>query len=446
MIKQFMPKNATIKIVVMAVAVLFIGACKKNETASKMANSFQPLEGAKLNGLKKSYGQDQNIVLNNNNWLNTLSPDWKKVNEQKLEKGSVYEIMLNNPQGIFATDGKVDLKDAKKKYANKSSIRLLIFQDGQGQNYRSCFMEVIATGESELPTQLSYKNYGNLNGLVSFYELDGKLANGWVYSNGKAVMSTAVNGMQTRSLSSSTAKSGGNGRIMFEDGPPEGYIDCGNRLVAHTRTVCTEVGGLEGPGYDGGGEGSGKICNDQMYFVSERIYCPIPGADGDGTYNPPPTTTPPPNGAGDPDPSINWGLPSDVLISTKEVDEESDEPTTKKRTKWYTWQFHDGGGFKLFSYEKSKIKKEGDDPWKFTSFSHLSAWPEGKMSTGEDVQVITIDADIAMGSLETTVNLLYQVKHTQTNSSNTGSAPKYSKSFSASKRFNPSMQGTVLEN
>lgn len=270
---------------------LLIGSCKKELLTGDGPNSFEPIPSIKLTEVKQWYSRNEGLITSEFNWLNSLSPKWDSVRVQNNEKGSVYEAVLHNPDKIFATDGAVNLKDSRKKYAPKSSIRLLIFRDELGQSYRSCFMEIIATGESELPQQLSYKNYGNLNGLVSFYELDGKLANSWVYSNGKAVMSTSSNGT-LKVGSSAKSKSGANGRIMFEDGPPEGYIDCGNRLVAHTREVCGEVGGLEGPGYDGG-EGSGKICREEMYFVSERIYCPIPpGGPGNGEYNPPNPTTP----------------------------------------------------------------------------------------------------------------------------------------------------------
>ncbi len=309
-----MKKQITLKRLLLlgalALVVFLIGSCKKDLLMSETPNSFEPIPSIKLTEVKQWYSRNEGLITSEFNWLNSLSPKWDSVRVQNNEKGSIYEAVLNNPDKIFATDGAVNLKDSRKKYAPKSSIRLLIFRDELGQSYRSCFMEVIATGESELPQELSYKNYGNLNGLVSFYELDGKLANSWVYSNGKAVMSTSSNGA-LKVGSSARSKSGVNGRIMFDDGPPEGYIDCGNRLVAHTREVCGEVGGLEGPGYDGG-EGSGKICREEMYFVSERIYCPIPpGGSGNGEYNPPNPTTPGAGGTGS-DP-----VPLDTLDSVK---------------------------------------------------------------------------------------------------------------------------------
>ncbi|GEM_PF-2574508 len=275
-----------------ALAVILIGSCKKDLLMGDRPNSFEPIPSARLTAVKQWYSRNEGLITSEFNWLNSLSPKWDSVRVQNNEKGSVYEAVLHNPDKIFATDGAVNLKDSRKEYAPKSSIRLLIFRDELGQSYRSCFMEVIATGESLLPQQLSYMNYGNLSGLVSFYELDGRLANSWVYSNGKAVMSTSANS-GLRSGRTASSKSGANGRIMFDDGPPEGFIDCGNRLVAHTREVCGEVGGLEGGGYEGG-EGSGKVCYDQLYFVSERIYCPIPpGGSGGGEYE-----TPNPSGPG----------------------------------------------------------------------------------------------------------------------------------------------------
>ncbi|WP_379091922.1 hypothetical protein [Pedobacter sp. UC225_65] len=309
-----MKKQITLKhlllIAALGFALLFIGSCKKELLTGNSPNSFEPIPSTKLTAVKQWYSRNEGLITSEFNWLNSLSPKWDSVRVQNNEKGSVYEAVLHNPDKIFATDGKVNLKDSRKKYAPKSSIRLLIFRDELGQSYRSCFMEIIATGESELPQQLSYKNYGNLIGLVSFYELDGRLANSWVYSNGKAVMSTSSNN-SLKVGSSARSKSGANGRIMFEDGPPEGYIDCGNRLVAHTREVCGEVGGLEGGGYDGG-EGSGKICREEMYFVSERIYCPIPsGGSGNGEYNPPNPTTPGAGGGTEPQYICNCACPED---------------------------------------------------------------------------------------------------------------------------------------
>lgn len=132
----------------------------------------------------------------------------------------------------------------------------------------------MATGEHDLPMQFNYKKYGNLNGVVNFYEMNGKLANGWVYSNGRTVMST-----QAKRSAETKLDLVDRGRNT----PPDGFVNCGTMLIAHSKTVCAEVGGVVGWGYDGSG-GSGIICKTETNFVTEAMYCPNNNGD-DGGYS-----------------------------------------------------------------------------------------------------------------------------------------------------------------
>lgn len=123
--------------------LLLIGSCKKDLLQEEGQQNFQPLNKTNASNalpeLKQWYQQQEHIVLNSKNWLNTLFPNWDKVQVQQNEKESIYEITLHNPNEVFAVVGGLAPKDEKKVQLKKSNLRLLIFRDKATKDYRACF-------------------------------------------------------------------------------------------------------------------------------------------------------------------------------------------------------------------------------------------------------------------------------------------------------------------
>lgn len=275
------------KLALLFFAAVLIGSCKRD--------LYQP-ELASLNSIKNWYRDNSAIMAADANWLNGLSPDWSRIRTQNRENGNVYEIALNNPRKVFSAARTVEAKTARK-LAPKSRLRLMVFENQFGPGLKACIMEITATGENSLPSDIGYKNYKDLTGLVNFYELDGRLANGWMYSGGRAIKSTGGNLSGLNPVSA--APSGANGKTMLV---PAGTIECGRVPVPHIRTVCIGTGAANGWGYENG-SGGDTYCRDEVYYQDEILYCPVDldegdsgggyGGGGGGSTNPSNTSTDP---------------------------------------------------------------------------------------------------------------------------------------------------------
>lgn len=266
-------KNKTILLGILTVVLLFIGSCAKDKIADDGHGNLQPVESAKLNSLKQQYGRQENLVLNNDNWLNSLSPDWDKVNVNMVNGNKVYEVSLKNPKRVFTAAAVVDQKNAEK-LQNSSLMKLLVFEDLKG-NLKTCFMELIAFNQPEKLRQLRYRDYKDFDGIVNFYEMDGTLANGWMITKGKVTAGT--NGSLVNNLSVANGKnkgSAGSAKLMTGE-----MVECGTTLVPHYKQVCFSTDGIEG--YPGDGY---STCNWQQYHTTETLYCPVPPDPNDGGY------------------------------------------------------------------------------------------------------------------------------------------------------------------
>ncbi|KQB99364.1 hypothetical protein [Pedobacter sp. Hv1] len=271
-------KNKTILWGMLAVVLLVISSCAKDKITNEETNKLLPLENAKLNSLKQSYGRQESLVLNNDNWINSLSPDWAKINVNIVDGSKVYEVSLKNPKRVFATTTVVDKRNAEQ-LVNSSLTKLLIFEDLKG-NLKTCFMELIAFNHPEKLQQLRYKNYQDFDGIVNFYEMDGTLAKGWIITKGKVTAGTKasiVNGL-------SKAKNSG---LQTQAMAP-----CGTINVLKWREKCVSTTGIEG--YGGGGY---MECTWEQYNETQTRYCDVPQEEEEGGYIPGPA-----GNGGDPEP------------------------------------------------------------------------------------------------------------------------------------------------
>lgn len=119
-----------------------------------------------------------------------MKPLWESVyiNERDSQL-TVYEVKLSNPKNVYQT-----LSNNKNEANLRNNIRLLIFKDKKnGQVLAGCYMSILdeAPDLQDL-NDIHYKQLKALNGKVMFFNMTGKLENGWEYNNG--VITKRING------------------------------------------------------------------------------------------------------------------------------------------------------------------------------------------------------------------------------------------------------------
>ena len=200
------------------------------------------------------------------NWLKSFVPNWNEVNLTENSAERVYEIALINPENIFVASTAVNVKNIDK-FKEKSLLKLIVIENKESHKFSAAIMEFAAFEANNLSlSQLRYKNYRTFSGAVNFYKINGQLANGWIYKEGK-LMAKTESGLNL-GLSNINTVSGGKGKLMLADA---GSLACGTRSVAHWRKVCFTIGEVDGWGYSG--SGTTTSCRWEVYHTTEAIYC-----------------------------------------------------------------------------------------------------------------------------------------------------------------------------
>ena len=200
------------------------------------------------------------------NWLKSFLPNWNEVNLTENSAEKVYEIALINPENIFVASTAVNVKNIDK-FKEKSLLKLIVIENKESHKFSAAIMEFAAFEANNLSlSQLRYKNYRTFSGAVNFYKINGQLANGWIYKEGKLMAKTesALN----LGLTNINASVVGKGKLMLADA---GSLACGTRSVAHWRKLCITIGEVEGWGYSG--SGTNTSCRWEVYHTTEAIYC-----------------------------------------------------------------------------------------------------------------------------------------------------------------------------
>ncbi|WP_316797127.1 hypothetical protein [Pedobacter agri] len=104
-----------------------------------------------------------------------------KVYINSEDKLTVYEVELVNPKALVVSNG----ADNTAQQSIRSHLRLLLFEDNATKAIKfGCYMFIENDNEQDFK-KIHYKEMQDLDGKVIFYDLNGKMANGWVYSKGK---------------------------------------------------------------------------------------------------------------------------------------------------------------------------------------------------------------------------------------------------------------------
>ena len=200
------------------------------------------------------------------NWLKSFVPNWNEVNLTENSAEKVYEIALINPENIFVASTAVNVKNIDK-FKEKSLLKLIVIENKKSHKFSAAIMEFAAFEANNLSlSQLRYKNYRTFSGAVNFYKINGPLANGWIYKEGK-LMAKTENALNLGLTNINTGVVG-KGKLMLADA---GSLACGTRSVAHWRKLCVTIGEVEGWGYSG--SGTTTSCRWEVYHTTEAIYC-----------------------------------------------------------------------------------------------------------------------------------------------------------------------------
>ena len=256
------------KILIYIILCLSISAliysCKKDQKAVD-AHYSTNIDAVKL---QLWFEQNGVILESKDNWLNTLEPNWSNISRSGNEQQYIYEIDFVNPERIFAAAGNVDVKNVKT-FENRSLLKLIIFENRTDQKLNAAIIELIGFEDNRVELQnLHYKNYEGFTGAVNFYELNGKLSNGWLYKEGKIIASTD-NSQDLSKVALNDGIVSAKDKVMLAAAAP---IECGSRSVPHWRQNCVTIGSVDGWGYSGGDQTT--VCTWEVYHTTEIIYCP----------------------------------------------------------------------------------------------------------------------------------------------------------------------------
>lgn len=203
---------------------------------------------------------------------------------------AIYEVSLSNPNKVYQ---KVSDANQPNNGILRNNIRLLLFKDkATGQIIAGCYMSILNEGKISLDLNgLHYKQAQHLNGKIMFFNLSGKLENGWEYQDGR--ITKRINGSlegyyhgtksELRDLKNPAIGVTGSrfDKLMTYMPPPcvldqpdwrttcvgvDGYMECTTYLAGYTCVDQTPGGGGEGgynpypsnPGHGGGGGNGGS--------------------------------------------------------------------------------------------------------------------------------------------------------------------------------------------
>ena len=245
------------------VAFLFVSSCKK-DNLPRNTDTF--INTADYQVAQQWFNQNEYLMNTEGNWLKSFVPNWNEVNLTENSAEKVYEIALINPENIFVASTAVNVKNIDK-FKEKSLLKLIVIENKESHKFSAAIMEFAAFEANNLSlSQLRYKNYRTFSGAVNFYKINGQLANGWIYKEGKLMAKTesALN----LGLTNINAGVVGKGKLMLADA---GSLACGTRSVAHWRKLCVTIGEVEGWGYSG--SGTTTSCRWEVYHTTEAIYC-----------------------------------------------------------------------------------------------------------------------------------------------------------------------------
>ncbi|GGI24669.1 hypothetical protein GCM10008119_13810 [Pedobacter mendelii] len=155
---------------------LAIAACKKNDTEQL----------AEQNELAKWY--IQNKPTTHVSYFDDLKPQWESIYiSEPSSELLVYEVKLSNPKKVYQ---KLSDESQKDRSQLRNNIRLLIFKDKvTKQIISSCYMSILNEGElSKSLDEIHYKRVNDLSGKIMFFNMLGKLENGWGYLDGQITM------------------------------------------------------------------------------------------------------------------------------------------------------------------------------------------------------------------------------------------------------------------
>ncbi|RQO71656.1 hypothetical protein DBR43_10415 [Pedobacter sp. KBW06] len=262
--------------------LLTVVSCKKNDLP-------QPITQGEL---EDWYSKNRSV---NDVYFKDMMPLWDSIYINDQTDQWVYELNLSNPKNVHQTLGSV-----KYNSNSKNNIRLLIFKNKTtGKITTGCYMSVL-NEEPELQNlkDIHYKHAENLSGKVMFFNMRGKLENGWEYIKGSIVkrINGSLEGYNygTRIYYShlknvgNTRRLGNSNTLMIYQDPPcismqpdyktscvgvEGYMECTTYVSGYS---CMVYAPGAGSGGGGGGDGDGGG------------YTPYPGGGGSGTIDPDP--------------------------------------------------------------------------------------------------------------------------------------------------------------
>lgn len=216
--------------------LLFItNSCKKDGGSDLLANK------AEIKKLSDWY----NGVPKDNSNFSTLSLKWVNINKNQNDDYFIYELELNNPEGIFTSFTPVDVKKSTGNQHN--TIRMLIFESKKDNSLIGGYLSIAPEDDKLDPGSIHFTSLENFTGKVTYYNIRGAFIKGFYYDAGivSGSMSANKKSLSLQQLNSLYVRSAPRNGIMSVPNATMSNQSCNYSLDPVYGQSCIEAGGYQ---------------------------------------------------------------------------------------------------------------------------------------------------------------------------------------------------------
>lgn len=179
-INSSLPK--TTFILFLSILVSFLHSCKKIEE-SKILDSKEEL--ATLTAWYSTVSKSENN-------FSSLKPQWNKILKTENSEFLIYEVKLENPEGIFTSYSTIDLKSHDNLSTN--TFRIIVFVNKKdNKDIKGGYLSIAPKNKELDPQNIHFSSLEDFSGKVSLYDMSSRFVKGLIYDAGlvKQVMSNS---------------------------------------------------------------------------------------------------------------------------------------------------------------------------------------------------------------------------------------------------------------
>ena len=229
--KKNAPRMRKVVILLLGMAILSMNSCRKEKVQSSITDD-------EVKALQKWY----NSIERAKNNFSSLTPKWDKVIKSENDKDVVYEVELNNPEGIFTSYEWINPKNPDGNSLN--TIRLLLLENKRNGVIKGGYLSIAPKNKSVNPRDIHLLSLDKFSGKISFYNIKSKFLKGLIYESGivQSVLSSINGEIDRNKLSNLYQRSRSNNTIMSVPNTMMSNQSCNYDLEPVYGEACVEAG------------------------------------------------------------------------------------------------------------------------------------------------------------------------------------------------------------